>query len=89
VSPDASKQARGYEKHRLFSDIGGAFDGRANEFGAFVEVTASAPAKTWTWRVGDSSEGGPAVAFSPDGTKIAGTVGHAGGASVLIWAVPK
>jgi WD40 repeat protein len=91
VSPDGSTQARGHEKHRLFSDIGGAFDGRANEFGAFVEVTATAPAKTWTWSVGNTggTSGSPAVAFSPDGTKIAGTVGPADGASVLIWAVPK
>jgi WD40 repeat protein len=86
VSPDGSVQARGYEKHRGFGDLG--WDNRANEFGAFVEVTATAPAKTWTWRVGNAADG-PAVAFSPDGTKIAGTVGSAGGASILIWAVPK
>jgi WD40 repeat protein len=86
VSPDGSIQAKGYEKHRDFGDLG--WDNKANEFGAFVEVTATAPAKTWTWRVGQAHDA-PAVAFSPDGIKIAGTLSQAGGASVLIWAVPK
>jgi hypothetical protein len=86
VSPDGSKQARGSEKHRGFGDLG--WDNRANEFGAFVDVTASAPAKTWTWRVGGSANG-PAVAFSPDGMKLAGTVQQPSGESILIWAVPK
>jgi WD40 repeat protein len=86
VSPDGSMQARGYERHRGFGDLG--WDNRGNEFGAFVDVTASAPAKTWTWRVGASAHG-PALAFSPDGTRLAGTVTQSSGESILIWAVPK
>jgi WD40 repeat protein len=86
VSPDGRMKARGYERHRGFGDLG--WDNRANEFGAFVEVTQSAPEKVWTWRVGEEASA-PAVAFSPDGTRLAGTVGQAGGASILIWAVPK
>jgi WD40 repeat protein len=86
VSPDGRVKARGYEKHRGFGDLG--WDNRANEFGAFVEVTQSAPEKVWTWRVGEEASA-PAVAFSPDGTRLAGTVGQAGGASILIWAVPR
>jgi WD40 repeat protein len=86
LSPDGSWQARGYEHHRDFGDLG--WDNRGNEFGAFVEVTASARAKTWTWRVGAPANA-PAVAISPDGTRIAGTVTQPGGESILIWAAPK
>jgi WD40 repeat protein len=82
VSLDGSWQARGYERHRGFGDLG--WDNRGKEFGAFVEVTESAPAKTRTWRVSESSDA-PAVAFSPDGTRLAGTVKQ----SILIWALPK
>jgi WD40 repeat protein len=88
ASPDGSRHARGYERHRGLGDLG--WDNRQNEFGAFVEVTAAAPAKTWTWRVGAASNA-PPVAFSPDGTKLAGTSGdqpdRAG--TILIWVVPK
>jgi hypothetical protein len=64
------------------------------EFGAFVKVTEIATGKTQTWRV-SQSQIEPAVAFSPDGTKLAGAVSRAitqsqpSGASILIWAVPK
>jgi WD40 repeat protein len=92
VSPDGSWQAHGYERHRGFGDLG--WDFREKEFGTFVKVTQSATAKTQTWRV-SSSQLEPAVAFSPDGTKLAGAVSQAitqsqpSGALILIWAVPK
>jgi WD40 repeat protein len=86
LSPDGSRLARGYEKHRGFGDLG--WDNRAKEFGAFIDVTEIAPAKTRTWRVGEVAYA-PAVAFSPDGTRLAGTVGQPSGAAILIWAVPK
>jgi WD40 repeat protein len=87
VSPDGSWQARGYERHRGLGDLGGDF--REKEFGAFVKVTESATAKTQTWRVSGAQLAAPAVAFSPDGTKLAGAVPQPGGTSILIWAVPK
>ncbi len=87
VSPDGSWQARGYERHRGLGDLG--WDNRGNEFGTFVEVTEGATAKTRTWRVSGAQLDAPAVAFSPDGTKLAGAVTQPGGASILIWAVPK
>lgn len=92
VSPDGRWQAHGYEQHRGLGDLG--WDNRAMEFGAFVKVTQSATAKTQTWRVG-SAQIAPAVALSPDGTKLAGSVTQAitqtqpSGASIVIWAVPK
>jgi hypothetical protein len=55
-------------------------------------MTHGATARTWTWRVGDQTQGYadvPAVAFSPDGTKLAVTVKQWDGGSILIWAVPK
>lgn len=86
VSLDGTWQARGYERHRGLGDFG--WDFREKEFGAFVEVRGSATSKTRTWRVSESSAA-PAVAFSPDGTKLAGAVAQPGGASILIWAVPN
>jgi hypothetical protein len=40
-----------------------------------------------TWRVGRGNP--PALAFSPDGTRLASTVAEPTGGSILIWAVPK
>jgi len=87
LSPDGSKQARGYGVHRDFGDLG--WDNRQNEFGTFVRVTESATAKTWTWRVADDQYAEPALTFFPDGSKLAGTVKGPSGGSILIWAVPK
>jgi DNA-binding beta-propeller fold protein YncE len=87
ASTDGRRWAEGYERRRDFADIGAAWDGRENEFGAFVRMTESATAKTWTWRVGQGDP--PALAFSPDGTKLAGTVSQSRGGSIVIWAVPK
>jgi WD40 repeat protein len=86
VSPDGSWQARGYERHRGLGDLG--WDNQEKEFGAFVKVTESATGKARTWRVSGASDA-PAVAFSPDGARLAGSVRQPSGASILIWAVPK
>jgi WD40 repeat protein len=93
VSPDGIWQARGDERHRGLGDLG--WDFRENEFGAFVKVTESATAKTQTWRV-SNAQNAPAVAFSPDGTKLAGAVTQREPSSpdgttlsILIWAAPK
>jgi WD40 repeat protein len=93
VSPDGSWQAWGYERHRGLGDLG--WDFREKEFGAFVKVTESATAKTQIWRT-SNTQYAPAVAFSPDGTKLAGAVTQGQPSSpdgtklsVLIWAVPK
>jgi WD40 repeat protein len=88
VSPDGSKQAHGYTVHRGLGDLG--WDNRQNEYGSFVRVAESASEKTWSWRVGKHQSDAPAVAFFPDGTKLAGavTVPPSGG-SILLWAVPK
>jgi hypothetical protein len=93
VSPDGSWQAWGYERHRGLGDLG--WDFRDKEFGAFVRVTESATAKTQTWRV-SKAQYAPAVAFSSDGTKLAGAVTQpqpsspdGTNLSIMIWAVPK
>ena len=76
------------QPHRGFGDLG--WDNRDAEFGSFVKVTESAPAKDWTWRVSTAQNTPPAVAFSPDGTRLAGTVSQPpSGESIQIWAVPK
>jgi len=86
VSPDRGWQAHGYERHAGLGHL--TWKDEEKEFGGFVKVTASAPAKTWTWRV-SRAQYPPAVAFSPDGTRLAGTVTQPTGGSILIWAVPK
>lgn len=86
VSPDGGWVAYGYERHPGLGHLSWHKDEK--EYGGFVKVTRSAPAKTWTWRVGGSANA-PVVAFSPDGTKLAGTVKQPSGESILIWAVPK
>jgi len=88
-SPDGRWQAWGYEQHRGLGDLG--WDFREKEFGSFVKVTESATAKTRTWRVSDAQLAAPVVAFSPDGTKLAGVVTQTqpNGAAIVIWAVPK
>ena len=87
VSPNGSWQAHGYERHRGLGDLG--WDNREREYGGFVRVTENATAKTRTWRVTGATDA-PAVAFSPDGARLAGTVWQPSGAGlILIWAVPK
>jgi hypothetical protein len=87
LSPDGSLLARGYERHRGFGDLG--WDNREKEFGGFVDLTVVATAKTRVWRVSDAQLAPPAVAFSPDGTRLAGSVRQPSGGAILIWAVPK
>ena len=86
LSPNGSRLARGYERHRGLGDLG--WDNREKEFGAFVDLTEVAAAKTRNWRLGHAAYA-PAVAFSPDETRLAGTVGQSSGGAILIWAVPK
>ncbi len=86
LSPDGSRLARAYERHRDFGDLG--WDSREKEFGAFVDLTEPATAKTRVWRVGKGASA-PAVAFSPNGTRLAGTAWQPSGGAILIWAVPK
>jgi hypothetical protein len=60
--------------------------------GVYVELTDVESGDVRTWRVGDAEAGGPSqpvLAFSPDGTKLAGTVDRPGGTAVVIWAVPR
>jgi hypothetical protein len=88
LSPSGGWQARGYEKHRGLGDLG--WDNRDKEYGGFIDVTERATGKTRTWRVSQAQLHEPAVAFSPDGKKLAGIVKQPGGGSNLIfWAVPK
>lgn len=86
VSPDGGWVAWGYERHPGLGHL--SWDNDEKEYGGFVKVTASAPAKTWTWRV-SRAQYPPAVAFSPDGKKLAGTVWQPSGGSIEIWAVPE
>jgi hypothetical protein len=87
LSPDGGWQARGYEKHPGLGHL--SWDDDEKEYGGFVDVTERATAKIRTWRVSQAQEP-PAVAFSPDGTKLAGTVRQPGGGSILIfWAAPR
>jgi WD40 repeat protein len=87
VSSDGRRRAEGFKRNRDFGDIGGAWDGREKEFGTFIRLTENATAKTQTWRLGQGET--PALAFSPDGTKLAGTVSQASGESLVIWPVPQ
>jgi WD40 repeat protein len=88
VSPDGAWVAQGYDRHRGFGDLG--WDNRGEEFGGFVKVFDIAHAKAWTWRVSRAQEPPGAVAFSPDGKRLAGTIRQpSGGGSILIWSVPK
>jgi WD40 repeat protein len=87
VSLDGNWQAHGYERHRGLGDLG--WDNRAKEFGTFIKVTDGATATTWTWRVSAAQLDTIAVAFSPDGKKLAATVWQPSGGSIEIWAVPE
>jgi WD40 repeat protein len=93
LSVDGSRQAKGSEVHP--TDGMGLPDilfAPKNKFGTFVRMKDTATAKTWTWRVGEQSQGyedAPAMAFSPDGKKLAATIKQENGGSILILAVPK
>jgi len=89
VAADGSKQAQGDAEYPKM--VGQGLGEPKNKYGAFVRVTDRATGKTWTWRVGDASgtTDSPVVAFSPEGTKLAGTVKQPSGESIVIWVVPK
>jgi hypothetical protein len=86
-------QALGYETHPNWGYVGFG-EGAYKEFGGFVCVTKVAPGETWTWHLSEAWVA-PAIAFSHDGTKLAGTVKHGSavkgfrGESIQIWIVPK
>jgi hypothetical protein len=73
--------------------------GLRGDKGAFVHLTNSPTAQPSIWRVGESTGIGaqPALAFSPDGRKLAGSVIRKSGSGsetnydswILIWPVPK
>jgi DNA-binding beta-propeller fold protein YncE len=84
VPADLSRVAAGEMNRMKLIDF---FPG--DKYGAFVAVTAPATSQTWKWRLADEYGHAPAVAFSPDGSKLATTTGHAGGGAVQIWATPK
>jgi WD40 repeat protein len=88
MPPDGSKWARGAAVLHGFGDL--SF-GKDNKFGSFVYVTDTTTGKKLTWRVGDAAgtTDSPAVSFSPDGKKLAGTVTQPKGQSIVIWAAPK
>jgi hypothetical protein len=95
VSPDGGWIAWGYERHPGLGHLSLIDDDK--RYGGFVKLTHIASGKSRTWRV-SRAQYPPAVAFSPDGTKLAGTIrlpiqpgskpGSDAGA-ILIWAVPK
>lgn len=87
LSPRGNIRVRAFCKNRLFSDIGGHLDGRDKDYGTFVELTQKNPPKTWEWRIGSGST--PAVALSPDATKLVGAEELPNGGAVVLWPVPK
>jgi dipeptidyl aminopeptidase/acylaminoacyl peptidase len=87
LSPDGNIRVRAFSKNRLFSDIGGLLDGRDKDYGTFVELTRNNPPKTWEWRIGPGST--PAVALSPDGTKVVGVEELPNGGAIVLWPMPK
>jgi hypothetical protein len=88
ISADGGWQAYGYEKHPGLGHL--SWNDDEKQYGGFIDVTQRAKAKTWTWRV-SRAQVAPAVAFSADGTRLAGAVRPppSGGGSILIWAVPQ
>ena len=63
---------------------------RKREFGAFVFLTGLATARTRTRCVGGrSSRTPPALAFSPDGEKLACTIREEVRGAIRILAVPR
>ena len=94
-SPNGGWLAWGYERHPGLGHLSLIEDEK--EYGGFVKLTESAIGKSRTWRV-SRAQHPPAVAFSPDGTWLAGTVwqpirpGSRPGSDtglIQIWAVPK
>jgi DNA-binding beta-propeller fold protein YncE len=89
VSPDGGKQASGTAEYPTL--FGQGLGEPENKYGAFVRGADNATGKRWVWRVGEAAgtSDAPVVAFSPDGTKLAGTARRTGGEALLIWAVSK
>jgi WD40 repeat protein len=95
LSPTGGWLALGYERHPGLGHLSLVEDEK--EYGGFVKVTERATGKSRTWRV-SRGQYPPAVTFSPDATRLAGTVwqpilpGSRPGSDsglILVWAVPK
>ena len=95
VTPDGAWVAHGYEQHPGLGHLSLVEDDK--KYGGFVRLTQSATGTTRTWRV-SRAQYPPAVAFSPDGSKLAGTIfqplrpgskPEADTGLILIWVVPK
>jgi WD40 repeat protein len=97
ASSDRSKSVSVYTPLRDFGDITPRQWQDAEKYGTFVTLTLTTPVntsnnnqapnkKSLRWCVG---HGHAAVALSPDGTKLAGTVELTNGLGVAIWQVPK
>ncbi|MFL5339058.1 MAG: hypothetical protein ACJ8F7_02730, partial [Gemmataceae bacterium] len=87
ISLDCSKQIWGGERHPTIM-----FEKASKtDHGAYIDITDVATGKTWKWRVGEAKDTGdsPAVAISPDGTKLAGAARQPDGQAIMIWAMPK
>lgn len=87
ISPDFSRQIRGDEHHPGL----GIVLAESKLDGAFINIKDSATGKAWRWRVGEAKDTGdmPAVAISPDGTKLAGAARQPDGEAIMIWEMPK
>jgi WD40 repeat protein len=88
ISPDFSRQIWGDEHH---PGLGIGIGGSSIHDGAFIDIKDSATGKAWKWRVGVAKDTGdmPAVAISPDGTKLAGAARQPDGEAIMIWEMPK
>lgn len=95
VSLDGAWVAWGYERHPGLGHLSWKEDEK--DYGGFVKIIQSATGKSRTWRV-SSAQYTPAVAFSPDETRLACTVSQpirpgskpvSDSGMILIWAVPK
>jgi WD40 repeat protein len=55
----------------------------------YIVLTRTGTAKTWSWRIGAvGTVNLPVLAFSPDGTRLAGTLKTPAGWTIALWAVP-
>jgi len=82
IAPDSRIWAHSLLYPALFLQHGK--DGGIDRDGHYVTLIQTDTTKTWRWRFGNM----PSLAFSPDSTKLAGTLKTEGGWTVAIWTVP-